>query len=112
MECKDQKAKYISCGKKIYDPHTETCVQSSEVDATNYCQHRPDGNYNWPWDCHKYVNCSNHNFFPLDCQPPGFVYHPNTNQCQHPQNVKCIEIKGKYHLFESFYESHLFYSLY
>ena len=95
LTCKHHEATITSCGNKIYDPRTQTCVSSAAVTKATYCRHRPNGDYNWPWGCHNYVICSNHLFYLRPCSRPELVYDPITDRCKHPDEVRCKEVKCK-----------------
>ena len=94
MVCKSHVASYVSCGENLYDPKTETCISPSKVNKASYCTNRPNGDYNWPWNCHKFVTCSNHYFYLFNCSTPELVYDPSSDTCKHPAEVTCQDVRG------------------
>ena len=51
---------------------------------------RRTGQFRWPGDCHKYVDCWRGQGTLRSCHPTSLVFNEATSQCDWPRNVPCI----------------------
>ncbi|XP_008108138.3 chitinase-3-like protein 1 [Anolis carolinensis] len=65
---------------------TETSFSTPEpttVLPENFCRGKPDGNYAYLPDPHKFISCSNENTYIMDC-PDGLVFYEKKGYCDWP----------------------------
>jgi len=94
MICKHKRASYHSCGNKLFDPCKKRCVSAWEVSPKTLCKCRENGNSMHPWNCHKYITCSNGYQYLFNCSRPGLVYDPAVDHCVHPDERPCVQAQG------------------
>merc|ERR1712126_435157 len=92
MTCVNKHAVYGSCGDQIFDPCTKRCVDPSKVSIDTMCRCRANGNAMDPWNCHKYVTCSNGYHYLFNCSRPGLIYDPTVDRCVQPSKAECKEV--------------------
>merc|ERR1719494_1244263 len=95
MVCKNHHASYVSCGDNLFDPCTQKCVAPAKVSIDNMCKCRGNGNFMDPWNCHKYITCSNGYHYLFNCSRPGLVYDPSVDRCVQPGERYCKEVPAK-----------------
>jgi len=93
MVCKHRRAQYVSCGDNVYDPCERKCVAPSKISMETMCKCRSNGNVMDPWNCHKYVTCSNGYHYLFNCSRSGLVYDPTLDRCVQPGVRECKEAK-------------------
>ena len=92
LHCSSAQASYHKCPPhNIFDPNEKKCVSGSHYSLKTFCDHREDGNYQNPWDCHKFVQCSNHKIHVLSCAERG-VYDPYHDLCR--DDIPCQQVSG------------------
>lgn len=106
LHCTNHVAKYVPCVSKMYDPASKACVDYDKISRETFCRNRPNSNFNDPWNCHRFVTCSNGNFYVFNCSTPNLVYDPETDRCQHPRERSCRQING---LFITSYPLYVFF---
>ena len=94
IQCKDHKTTIITCQEKntIYEPGQRRCVDITTQNHGNFCRNRANGDWRYPWNCHKFVKCYFGFLYLFDCQLPNLVYNPTTDQCNYPTEYKCHQI--------------------
>jgi len=97
MTCKNQHASYVSCGNELFDACTKRCVNPEQVNMGNICECRSNGNVMDPWNCHKYITCSNGYHYLFNCSRPQLVYDPSVDRCVQPAARPCKEVKKESH---------------
>merc|ERR1712142_989732 len=95
MVCKNKHASYVSCGDNLFDPCTRKCVTPSAVSRDNMCKCRENGNCMDPWNCHKYITCSNGYHYLFNCSRPALVYDPSVDRCVQPGKRECKQVHMK-----------------
>jgi len=93
MVCTNRKVtKYVSCGSNVYDPCTKTCISPKKISLESMCECRANGNVMDPWNCHKYVTCSNGYHYLFNCSRSALVYDPSVDRCVQPGKRQCKEV--------------------
>ena len=52
------------------------------------CENKPNGDYQHPSKCSKFVKCSNGMESVMEC-PGDLVFNPTTDQCDYKENTMC-----------------------
>jgi len=100
MVCKNKRASYVSCGDNLYDPCSQACVAPWKVSMQDFCKCRENGNAMHPWNCHKYITCSNGYKYLFNCSRPELVYDPTVDRCVHPEATTCRQAHDTGYLFD------------
>jgi len=99
MQCTDNVATYVKCVSQYFDPTSKTCVGYGQLSKDSFCQDRPNSNYIDPWNCHKFINCSNGDAYVFNCSTPDLVYDPTSDICQPAETKVCKQVNGKHSNF-------------
>uniref|UniRef100_A0ABM5G6A4 chitinase n=1 Tax=Pogona vitticeps TaxID=103695 RepID=A0ABM5G6A4_9SAUR len=69
---------------------------TTPLSTEDFCKDKPNGNYEYPPDPHKFISCSNGYTYIMDC-PAGLVYNPALDRCEQPSSSLTVGQSG---LFE------------
>ncbi|KAH0619003.1 hypothetical protein JD844_018602 [Phrynosoma platyrhinos] len=67
-------------------PEPTSTPEPTTVSPDNFCKDKPDGNYVYPPDPHKFYSCANGNTHIMDC-PAGLVFDEDKGICDYPTNI-------------------------
>ena len=91
LVCKDRASSYMKCQDNfVFSPDEKHCVKISTQSQKSFCKSRPNGNYNDPWNCHKFIVCSHGSSYPYECQK--LVFNPYIDQCVYENDYPCYQI--------------------
>ena len=94
LQCKGKKGTYVSCEEKntIFDPEAGKCIDVKTKTPETFCQGRANGDWVYPWNCHKFVKCHFGVTHVFNCQLSQLVYNPYTDQCNYETNYSCKQV--------------------
>jgi len=73
----------------VSDWEKEESIKSREADEVkDMCKDKPNGDYQHPSECSKYVTCSNAMEYVMKC-PENLVFNPTIDKCDYKENTKC-----------------------
>jgi len=96
MQCTNHVSTYVKCVSQYFDPNSTSCVDYKQLSKDSFCQDRPNSNYINPWNCHKFINCTDGNKHISNCSTPNLVYDPISDLCQPSDEILCKQINGKH----------------
>ena len=92
LHCSGGHASFLKCQSHyIFDANKKKCA--SHFELPTFCDNRPDGNYQNPWDCHKFIQCVDHKIHILSCVK-GLVYDPYHDSCR--DDLECHHAMSKF----------------
>ncbi|XP_057294399.1 uncharacterized protein LOC130622959 isoform X2 [Hydractinia symbiolongicarpus] len=99
MTCTAGKSKYKKCpDNNIFEPGKRECVDISTQSVENFCQHRSEGDWANPWNCHGFFKCFQGLTHSFNCQVATLNYNPYIDACVYPNQYPCNQVKPKiYH---------------
>ncbi|XP_065663441.1 uncharacterized protein LOC100197130 isoform X5 [Hydra vulgaris] len=91
--CKGGVSNIMSCQDNfVFSPVVSLCVNISTQSPTTFCQERQNGDYNDPWNCHKFFKCFQHLSYLFDCPITNPVFNPYTDQCVYENEYPCHQL--------------------
>ena len=93
LECREQKSRVVSCPpKEVYNRLARKCTPNNHLTPSKICYGTlAEQNFRDPWNCNKYIKCSNGYSYPQLCKMRK-IYNPYSNECEEPdQKHKCVE---------------------
>lgn len=75
--------------KTSSEPGTQSPSSTTSQPPVYNCSGLPDGNYQHPTNCSKFISCVAGEYaYEMDC-PAGLHYDPSTDQCDYPEVAGC-----------------------
>ena len=93
ITCKKGKSTIEKCPTgQIYFPDTKECGSIGETSLSAFCQRRPDGDWQNPWNCNGYILCHSGNSRVRPCLINGFVFDPYKDVCVRSKDYPCYTV--------------------
>jgi len=94
LVCKGHKHEYRKCPKEtIYVPGNNECSPAKSIPIKNFCTNRTEGNWQNPWNCHRYITCVPGRAYDRNCSIRATLnYDPYIGTCVYSAIYKCKQL--------------------